>query len=68
MPSPPQGEVTAVATAPAFVLTTAAGHLGPRRYVILNFAIGGPWPAPPDASTVFPVETLVDYVRVSTKA
>ena len=37
-------------------------------YVILNFAIGGPWPAPVDAGTVFPVSTVVDYVRVSTRA
>jgi beta-glucanase (GH16 family) len=34
-------------------------------YVILNFAIGGPWPKPPNAATVFPAEMLVDYVRVS---
>ena len=45
---------------------------GPRRvldvpwYVILNFAVGGPWPKPVNASTVFPAETRVDYVRVST--
>ena len=34
-------------------------------YFILNFAIGGPWPRPPNSSTVFPADTLVDYVRVS---
>jgi hypothetical protein len=44
---------------------------GPRRvldvpwYVILNFAIGGPWPHPVNDSTVFPAETRVDYVRAS---
>jgi beta-glucanase (GH16 family) len=44
---------------------------GPRRvldvpwYVILNFAIGGPWPKPVNDSTVFPAETRVDYVRAS---
>jgi beta-glucanase (GH16 family) len=45
---------------------------GPRRvldvpwYAILNFAVGGPWPKPVNASTVFPAETKVDYIRVST--
>jgi beta-glucanase (GH16 family) len=37
-------------------------------YVILNFAIGGPWPKAPNASTAFPAETLVDYVRVSQRS
>lgn len=33
-------------------------------FIILNFAIGGNWPGPPDASTVFPQDYRVDYVRV----
>jgi beta-glucanase (GH16 family) len=33
-------------------------------FMILNLAIGGDWPGPPDASTVFPATMLVDYVRV----
>jgi beta-glucanase (GH16 family) len=33
-------------------------------FIILNVAIGGGWPGPPDATTVFPVQMLVDYVRV----
>jgi beta-glucanase (GH16 family) len=33
-------------------------------FVILNLAVGGDWPGPPDASTRFPEEMLVDYVRV----
>jgi hypothetical protein len=33
-------------------------------HFILNIAIGGVWPGAPDASTVFPQEMLVDYVRV----
>jgi beta-glucanase (GH16 family) len=32
--------------------------------VILNFAVGGGWPGPPDSSTVFPQEYRIDYVRV----
>jgi beta-glucanase (GH16 family) len=34
---------------------------------ILNLAIGGNFPGPPDATTVFPQTTKVDYVRVYTK-
>lgn len=33
-------------------------------YVILNVAVGGLWPGYPDATTVFPQQMLVDYVRV----
>jgi beta-glucanase (GH16 family) len=33
-------------------------------FIILNFAVGGDWPGPPDASTVFPQDFRVDYVRV----
>jgi beta-glucanase (GH16 family) len=32
--------------------------------VILNFAVGGGWPGPPDSKTVFPQDYRVDYVRV----
>ncbi|HEY0533366.1 MAG TPA: discoidin domain-containing protein [Actinoplanes sp.] len=33
-------------------------------YVILNLAVGGDWPGPVDATTPFPSQMLVDYVRV----
>ncbi len=33
-------------------------------HLILNVAVGGTWPGPPDDTTVFPQEMLVDYVRV----
>lgn len=33
-------------------------------YLILNVAVGGHWPGNPDATTVFPQEMIVDYVRV----
>ena len=33
-------------------------------HIILNVAVGGSWPAPPNDSSVFPAEMLVDYVRV----
>ena len=37
---------------------------GQANYIILNIAVGGSWPGAPNASTVFPSEMLVDYVRV----
>lgn len=33
-------------------------------YIILNVAVGGSWPGSPDATTQFPQQMLVDYVRV----
>jgi len=35
-----------------------------NQYWILNTAIGGAWPVPPDGSTVWPQYHLIDYVRV----
>ncbi|MDX3855579.1 discoidin domain-containing protein [Streptomyces sp. AK02-01A] len=34
-------------------------------FIILNNAIGGDFPGPPDASTTLPQKMLIDYVRVS---
>jgi beta-glucanase (GH16 family) len=39
---------------------------GQSNFIILNLAIGGSWPGPPNSSTPFPSEMLVDYVRVYT--
>jgi beta-glucanase (GH16 family) len=36
-------------------------------FIILNVAVGGDWPGSPDATTKFPQQMLVDYVRVYTK-
>jgi beta-glucanase (GH16 family) len=36
-------------------------------YFILNLAVGGNWPGPPTAATVFPQVMEVDWVRVSQK-
>ncbi len=33
-------------------------------FIILNIAVGGNWPGPPDDTTVFPQIMAVDYVRV----
>ena len=40
--------------------------VGQSNFIILNLAIGGSWPGSPDATTPFPSEMLVDYVRVYT--
>jgi beta-glucanase (GH16 family) len=42
----------------------AAWPFDHKFFLILNLAIGGDWPGPPDADTVFPQQMLVDYVRV----
>ncbi len=33
-------------------------------FLLLNVAVGGKWPGPPDQTTVFPQTMLVDWVRV----
>jgi beta-glucanase (GH16 family) len=38
---------------------------GPQ-FIILNLAVGGDWPGSPDATTVFPGDMMVDYVRIYT--
>jgi beta-glucanase (GH16 family) len=38
---------------------------GPQ-FVILNLAVGGDWPGKPDATTAFPSDMTVDYVRIYT--
>jgi beta-glucanase (GH16 family) len=52
-------------------LTTTSADVGAASYpfnadhfLILNVAVGGNWPGPPDAGTVFPQRMFVDYVRV----
>lgn len=56
---------------PFFTATPASLPTGARWvfdespfYLILNLAVGGHWPGNPDASTTFPQELRVDYVRV----
>jgi len=34
-------------------------------FLILNIAVGGTWPGNPDATSTFPQQMLVDWVRVS---
>lgn len=35
-----------------------------KFYLILNLAVGGNWPGYPDATTQFPADFVVDYIRV----
>jgi len=35
-----------------------------KFHMLLNLAIGGNWPGPPDETTIFPKYMFVDYVRV----
>ncbi len=35
-------------------------------FILLNVAVGGSWPGNPDATSVFPQQMMVDYVRVFT--
>ena len=34
------------------------------HFLLLNLAVGGGWPGNPDASTVFPQDYVIDWVRV----
>ncbi|MGP8174112.1 MAG: chitobiase/beta-hexosaminidase C-terminal domain-containing protein [Terracidiphilus sp.] len=52
-------------------LTGLAGAVWPfdagqSNFILLNLAVGGDWPGSPNASTPFPSQMLVDYVRVYT--
>ncbi len=37
---------------------------GDSVFLIINLAVGGDWPGNPDATTTFPAELKVDYVRL----
>jgi beta-glucanase (GH16 family) len=52
-------------------LTSLSGAVWPfddgqSNFIILNLAIGGGYPGPPDSTTPFPSEMRVDYVRIYT--
>jgi beta-glucanase (GH16 family) len=55
---------------PFFIRTAADVPAGGRWvfnapfYFLLNLAVGGDWPGPPNSSTPSPAEMVVDYVRV----
>lgn len=37
---------------------------GQSNFILVNLAVGGDWPKAPDATTQFPAEMDVDYVRI----
>jgi beta-glucanase (GH16 family) len=39
---------------------------GQSNFILINLAVGGTWPGPPNSITPFPSEFLVDYVRIYT--
>jgi beta-glucanase (GH16 family) len=41
-----------------------ASFRGPEA-LIIDLAVGGDWPGPPNAATAFPAKMLVDYVKVN---
>jgi len=45
-------------------LEEAAYPFNQAFFFTINLAIGGNWPGDPDASTVFPQEMQIDYIRV----
>ncbi len=50
--------------------STAAPYPAPFDvpfHLLINLAVGGNWPGSPDATTVFPQQLLIDYVRVYQK-
>jgi beta-glucanase (GH16 family) len=51
-------------TTPADLPAGAAWVFDHPFFILLNVAVGGGWPGDPDASTTFPQQMLVDYVRV----
>jgi beta-glucanase (GH16 family) len=46
---------------------TAAYPFNEAFFLLFNVAVGGDWPGSPDATTTFPQQMVVDYVRVFKK-
>jgi beta-glucanase (GH16 family) len=49
----------------AEIVARGLGYVGNHDFfILLNMAVGGAWPGNPDATSVFPQEYVIDYVRV----
>ena len=46
------------------ITPAAMSEFHQQVFFIFNVAVGGNWPGSPDASTVFPQQMIVDYIRV----
>ena len=70
----PKSIVFLVDDAPYFQITPARRPSYARWvfdhpfFILMNLAVGGEYPGPPDATTVFPQTIAVDYVRVSERS
>jgi beta-glucanase (GH16 family) len=62
-PASPYATYTPASVPAGGVWPFDSGH---SNFILLNLAIGGDWPGPPNSSTPFPSEMLVDYVRIYT--
>lgn len=51
-------------TTPAELPAGAAWVFDHPFFILLNVAVGGAWPGDPDATSTFPQQMVVDYVRV----
>jgi beta-glucanase (GH16 family) len=57
---------TLLTVTPADLAPTSRWVFDAPSFVLLNIAVGGSWPGPPDASTPNPSTMLVDWVKVTT--
>lgn len=57
-----------VAASYATNVTSGVNPFNSPYFFIFNVAVGGNWPGPPAATTVFPQRMFVDYVRVFQKS
>ncbi len=48
----------------ADITPAAMSEFHQNAFLILNVAVGGNWPGSPDATTIFPQQMIVDYIRV----
>ncbi len=48
----------------ADISPAAMSEFHQNAFFIFNVAVGGNWPGSPDASTVFPQQMIIDYIRV----
>jgi len=60
----PQALVWYVDGVERFRVSDASIITSEPSYVLLNLAVGGNWPGAPDATTPFPSDYLVDYLRI----
>jgi beta-glucanase (GH16 family) len=58
------GSITWIVDGRARWRVTGPAVSSERMYLVLNLAVGGNYPGPPDGTTVFPAEVQADWIRV----